>query len=81
MEPVEEVESVTERGKRKSAFRFEVFALFVAALVLDRMWRGEMDASSSAALTGFGTTVFIAALGYAASLRGMDAVTALKGAK
>jgi len=65
-------EEKVERGKRRSALRFEIFATLIAAIIIDRMIRGDMDSATMSALTGFGSTIFLVCLGYAAALRGID---------
>lgn len=70
-QPEIEIETKKERGKRRSAFRFELFAILVAIAGFAMFW---FDKD----VTSFASTIFIACLGYGASLRGMDAYTAMK---
>ena len=61
-----------QRGKRKAAFRFELYAMMLAAFITLVIIRGEIDSAIKTMLSSFGTVVFLASLGYAAALRGID---------
>lgn len=66
------LEETTQRGKRRAAFRFEILAMTIALGVLGSVMFGNLEAAILSTVTGFGATVFIASLGYAAALRGID---------
>lgn len=65
------METKEQRGKRRSASRFEAIAILIAMTVIGVIiWGGVEDNSP---LVTFGATAFIGCLGYAASMRGADA--------
>lgn len=65
-------ETATERGKRRAAFRFEIMGIAVAMFILLVLFRGALEDAIRTSIVGFGTTVFLACLGYAGGLRGID---------